>query len=202
VRDVQRRHHSTVAARATKIYDEVMGATQRKPRMVAMSITTQARTIDEFVATFHRLCDADSCFIPTTEPQPLGATLAVSIRLADAAPVLEGLCEVVEIMTTADHRFGRAGMRLAFRTMAPASTRILELLTEARTIARDAAPVEIISEDATVPSRSPILTLIYGSEPLVKPRRTAKRPAEPRATRSSAHRMRMRALTGPVPSRE
>ncbi len=151
-----------------------------------MAITTKATTIDEFVVLFSQLCDERSCFIPSAKGLPISSMIGVSIRLADGAPMIEGLFEVIEV--------AKSGVRLAYRTIAPASTAILDRLVRDRkanaTIEMEPIPEAIVDEK----TQREHMTMLYGVEPLVPPRR---RTVKKEAARKRGRRLRMRALTAP-----
>jgi hypothetical protein len=155
-------------------------------RISAMAITTKAMTIDEFVALFSQLCDERSCFIPSAKGLLIGSMVGVSIRLADGSPMIEGLFEVIEV--------ARSGVRLGYRAIAPASTAIVDRLVLERnasaTIEMEPVPEALVDER----TQRQHMTMLYGAEPLVPPRR---RTVKKESARTRGRRLRMRALTVP-----
>ncbi len=155
-------------------------------RISAMAITTKATTIDEFVSLFSQLGDEHSCFIPSAKGLPIGSMIGVSIRLADGAPMIEGLFEVIEV--------ANSGVRLGYRKIAPASSAILDRLVHERkasaTIEMEPIPEAIVNER----TQREHMTMLYGAEPLVPPRRST---VKNQTARRRARRLRMRALTAP-----
>ncbi len=154
-----------------------------------MAITTKATTIDEFVALFSQLCDEQSCFIPSAKGLSIGSMVGVSIRLADGAPMIEGLFEVVEV--------ANSGVRLGYRSIAPASGAILARLVLVRkadaTLEMEPIP-EAVVDETTQRQR---MTMLYGFEPITPPRRRTVKKAATR--KRGRQRLRMRALTAPPP---
>ncbi|MCX5741139.1 MAG: hypothetical protein NT062_01430, partial [Proteobacteria bacterium] len=110
-----------------------MGDDERAPQKIkAMRIATRCATIDEFVAGFHAFCDDATCFIPTLGMRPLGLETAFSIQLADGAPVLRGMCVVLDAWATADNPYKRPGLRVGLQRLTPDSSAIIERLKIAR----------------------------------------------------------------------
>lgn len=97
-----------------------------------LRIATRCTTLDQFVAAFHRFCDAQTVFISTLNPRSVGLETAFSIDLADHTPALRGVGVVLEAWTTPQNPFGRPGLRLGIRRLTADSEPIYDRLLFAR----------------------------------------------------------------------
>lgn len=88
--------------------------------------------MDQFVAAFHRFCDAKTVFISTLNPRSVGLETAFSIDLADNTPALRGIGTVMQSWTTPQNPFGRPGIQLGIKRLTPDSQPILDRLVFAR----------------------------------------------------------------------
>lgn len=114
----------------------------------AMRIVTRCKSVDQFIALFHRFCNPTSCFIPSPETRAPGTETAFSIRLADGTVMLRGHCVVLEAWPTpGESPFKRSGVRIGIRKLSPESTPIFD-----RLLARAPAKVENVAEPAAPPS--------------------------------------------------
>jgi hypothetical protein len=100
-----------------------------------LRIATRCTSIDQFVAAFHRFCDAQTCFISTLTARPVGLETAFSIDLANAQPALRGMGIVLEAWTTPGNRFGRPGLLLGIRKLTADSEGVFERLLAAHVAA-------------------------------------------------------------------
>jgi hypothetical protein len=100
-----------------------------------LRIATRCTSIDQFVAAFHRFCDAQTCFISTLTARPVGLETAFSIDLANAQPALRGMGVVLEAWTTPGNRFGRPGLLLGIRKLTSDSEGVFERLLAAHVAA-------------------------------------------------------------------
>ena len=97
-----------------------------------LRIATRCRTLDQFVATFHRFCDAQTVFISTLTPRPVGLETPFSINLADDSPALRGVGVVLESWATPQNPFGRPGLKLGIKKLASESEPIFDRMLFAR----------------------------------------------------------------------
>ena len=99
----------------------------------SMRIVTGCRTPEQFVAAFHRFCDATTCFIPTPDTRPVGSALAFSLRLADGTPMLRGTCVVKDVWKTKDNPFKRPGVQLEIQKLSEDSAVLFDFLLAQKT---------------------------------------------------------------------
>ncbi|CAN5459067.1 hypothetical protein BH11MYX1_BH11MYX1_33180 [soil metagenome] len=97
-----------------------------------LRIATRCLTLDQFVATFHRFCDAQTVFISTLTPRTVGLETAFSIDLADDTPALRGVGVVLESWASPQNPFGRPGLKLGIKKLATESAPIFDRLLFAR----------------------------------------------------------------------
>ena len=97
-----------------------------------LRIATRCTTLDQFVAAFHRFCDAQTVFISTLNPRSVGLETAFSIDLADHTPALRGVGVVLQAWTTPQNAFGRPGLQLGIRRLTADSEPIFDRLLFAR----------------------------------------------------------------------
>jgi hypothetical protein len=133
-----------------------------------MCFATRCHTIDEFVATFHRYCEDSTIFIPDARRE-VGTSLAFSFELADKQSALLGAGTVVEELSTADNRFGRAGIVVSVKKLKPDSIEVFKRMLAAR---RE-APVENVPEMAHARGRAMTGPIPIGDI------RTVRRPTRP-----------------------
>ena len=91
-----------------------------------LCISTQCRTIEEFISTFDRYVTEDSIFMSTPATRPVGLETAFVILLADGAPVLRGTCIVRDVRTTPDGPFGAPGICLGITRLSPRSLPVFQ----------------------------------------------------------------------------
>lgn len=113
----------------------------------SMRIVTGCRTPEQFVALFHRFCDAKSCFIPTTDTRPVGSTLAFSLRLADGTSMLRGMCLVTASWNDGDNAFARPGVQLEIQKLTPDSVDVFEALLAQNATQTDGIVEEVVRTD-------------------------------------------------------
>jgi hypothetical protein len=99
----------------------------------SMRIVTGCKTPEQFVAAFHRFCDAKTCFIPTPDTRPVGRALAFSLRLADGTPMLRGTCVVKDVWKSKDNPFKRAGVRLEIQKLSEDSAVLFDFMLAQKT---------------------------------------------------------------------
>ncbi|MFT3698349.1 MAG: PEGA domain-containing protein [Kofleriaceae bacterium] len=97
-----------------------------------LRIATRCTNMDQFVAAFHRFCDAKTVFISTLNPRSVGLETAFSIDLADNTPALRGIGTVMQSWTSPQNPFGRPGIQLGIKRLTPDSQPILDRLVFAR----------------------------------------------------------------------
>jgi hypothetical protein len=134
-----------------------------------LRIATRCTSIDQFVAAFHRFCDAQTCFISTLTARPIGLETAFSIDLANAQPALRGMGIVLEAWTTPGNRFGRPGLLLGIRKLTVDSEPVFERLLAAHVAATPPPPVapqqlaqpialpNVVADDARTPGSELVL---------------------------------------------
>ena len=88
--------------------------------------------MDQFVAAFHRFCDAQTVFISTMNPRTVGLETAFSIDLADHTPALRGVGVVLHSWPTPQNPYGRPGLQLGIRRLTADSEPVLDRLLFAR----------------------------------------------------------------------
>jgi hypothetical protein len=134
---------------------------QQPKRLKGLRIATRCGTLDEFIATFERLCDVESVFISTNGSRPVGLETAFSIELTDGTPALRGLGVVRQSWTTSDNPFGRPGVKIGIHRLTSDSVKVFERMLDAKVRAeaeRAAAPVQFAdgaNTDIAVPPFMP-----------------------------------------------
>ena len=88
--------------------------------------------MDQFVAAFHRFCDAQTVFISTLNPRSVGLETAFSIDLADHTPALRGVGVVLQSWGTPQNPYGRPGLQLGIRRLTADSEPVFDRLLFAR----------------------------------------------------------------------
>ena len=101
--------------------------------MRGLRIATRCADVEQFVATFHRMCGQRSIFVPTTATRPIGMETAFSLDLRDNTPALRGLAIVEREWKTADNQFGRPGIEFGIKKLTSASEAVFAKLQVART---------------------------------------------------------------------
>ena len=107
-----------------------------------LRIATRCATIEQFIAAFHRTCDASSFFVPTLAMRPVGLETAFSVDLASGQPVLRGLGKLLAAFPTADNPFERPGVQIGVVRLTSDSAPVFEQLL----VARDRTGVPIVTE--------------------------------------------------------
>ena len=97
-----------------------------------LRIATRCTTMDQFVAAFHRFCDAQTVFISTLNPRSVGLETAFSIDLADHTPALRGVGVVLQSWPTPQNPYGRPGLQLGIRRLTADSEPVFDRLLFAR----------------------------------------------------------------------
>jgi hypothetical protein len=97
-----------------------------------LRIATRCTTMDQFVAAFHRFCDAQTVFISTLNPRTVGLETAFSIDLADHTPALRGVGVVLKSWPTPQNPYGRPGLQLGIRRLTTDSEPVFDRLLFAR----------------------------------------------------------------------
>ncbi|HET9993247.1 MAG TPA: PEGA domain-containing protein [Kofleriaceae bacterium] len=97
-----------------------------------LRIATRCTTMDQFVAAFHRFCDAQTVFISTLNPRSVGLETAFSIDLADHTPALRGVGVVLQSWATPQNPYGRPGLQLGVRRLTADSEPVFDRLLFAR----------------------------------------------------------------------
>jgi hypothetical protein len=115
----------------------------------SMRIVTGCKTPAQFVAVFHRFCDAKTCFIPTTDTRPVGSALAFSLRLADGTPMLHGTCVVKAAWPTKENAFKRPGVQLEIEKLSEDCEVLYEHLLSQKTQVTPPPAVRIPERKAT-----------------------------------------------------
>lgn len=140
----------------------------------SMRIVTGCKTPEQFVAVFHRFCDAKTCFIPTSDTRPVGSALAFSLRLADGTPMLRGTCVVKAAWPTKENAFKRPGVQLEIDKLSTESEPLYEQLLSQKTVVTPASDgvveeVKPVTTNQHVPRDKAIdLILKQGNAPAIK----------------------------------
>jgi hypothetical protein len=146
----------------------------------SMRIVTGCKTPEQFVALFHRFCDAKRCFIPTTDTRPVGSTLAFSLRLADGTSMLRGMCLVTASWNDRDNAFERPGVKLEIQKLTPDSVDVFEQLLGQRTEVADGIVEEVVRVDTNqhVPREMAMSLLLRAglAKPVVDDKATIEMP--------------------------
>jgi hypothetical protein len=106
------------------------------PRRKVIRIATGCADVEQFVATFCRLCEDDACFVPTTSMRPPGIEAVFALQLTDGTPLLRGVGVVMAAWRDADNPFGRPGMFLGFRRLTADSRALVFRMLGRREAAR------------------------------------------------------------------
>lgn len=112
--------------------------------MKTIRVATPYKTVDALVDDYGRFCEPEACFVPSTQKRPVGTVAEFAIQLANGTSVLRGSCTVVAAYTKQTSPYGRAGVRLAIRSLAPDSSRVYARLLErhdAVALARGSQPL-------------------------------------------------------------
>lgn len=105
------------------------GSASAAPKKLdAIRIVTRCTDVEQFLTMFRRFCTPTSCFIPSLTTRPVGMETAFSIRLADQTPVMRGLGVVLAAWKTGDNPFGRPGVHLGIKRLAPESLETFQRL--------------------------------------------------------------------------
>jgi hypothetical protein len=86
-----------------------------------LCIATRCTSIDQFIATFHQLCDETSLFVATRGTRAIGVESPFAILLADNTPALCGWCRVVDAWFDSSSPFGCPGIRISVHRLSSAS---------------------------------------------------------------------------------
>ncbi len=144
-------------------------------KIKGLRIATRCTTIDQFVATFHRFCAAETVFISTLNPRAVGLETAFSINLADHKPALRGVGVVLESWATPHNPYGRPGLQLGIRRLTADSEPVFDRLL----FAREATA-------ATPTTTSTLMPVVVTKPGMLRP--LAKPASPPPATPASAPR--------------
>ena len=125
------RPFTPIAIGADRSYNR-RGLGQTKTK--GLRIATRCTTIEQFVAAFHRFCDAQTFFISTLSTRPVGLETPFSIELANNTPALRGIGVVVEAWATPKNPFGRPGLQLGIRRLTADSEPVFERLLRAKDV--------------------------------------------------------------------
>ncbi|MBA3500542.1 MAG: hypothetical protein H0T65_09230 [Deltaproteobacteria bacterium] len=123
------------------------------PSAKGLRIATRCQTVENFIATYHPICEDAAIFLPNTR-RAVGAITQFTFALAGGEPVLIGIGAVIEEFTTAENRFGHIGIVVSVQQLARGSTSIFEQLLAARArkaVAVDHTPTPIFARTATGP---------------------------------------------------
>jgi hypothetical protein len=126
-------------------------------KLKGLRIATRCRSLDEFVAAFHRNVDEESFFIATHDVRPVGLETAFAIELSDKTPVLRGTCIVLQVWTTGANPFKHPGLLCGIRKLTASSVEVFERLLITRTPPR---PPSITEE------RTPGSDLVLPANPI------------------------------------
>ena len=74
-----------------------------------LRIATRCVTIEQFVETYHQVCEESAIFIPNTQ-RPIETVMQFRFDLQDGTPALLGVGTVVEELTTKHNRFNHVGI--------------------------------------------------------------------------------------------
>ena len=121
-------------------------------RAKGMSIATRCNDVEHFVATFHRYVEDSTIFIPNARRE-VGTVLPFSFDLVNEESVLVGLGSVLEELTTANNRFGRAGIVLSIQKLKRESIAVMERMRAARKahIEQQNTPAPVFARAMTAP---------------------------------------------------
>ncbi|MDQ3368256.1 MAG: hypothetical protein M3680_22760, partial [Myxococcota bacterium] len=137
----------------------------------ALCVATRCTSAEQFVASFHRFCDAESFFVATLNLRPVGLETPFSIQLADRTPVLRGLCVVLAAWTTPANEYKRPGIRLGIKRLTPDSEVVFAQLTALRESGGDPAPgsADVLSETPVPIAIPPLPTAKTSATQLTRP---------------------------------
>jgi len=131
-------------------------ATRRTINVMVMRVDTRFTTSEQFISSYHQMCTATTCFIPTHDGKHVGVESGFSIRLADGTPMLRGQCVVEELWTTGANPFKRAGVLLGIRSLTLDSRHVYQQLQLARlATVPAAASFGIVPAIDTIPNEAP-----------------------------------------------
>src|SRR5262245_3713462 len=110
-------------------------------------VATQCNTEAEFIERYHAQADDTAIFVGIIEERVLGTECAFAPRLTTKAPVLAGICRVLELCRDADNPYKRPGMRLEIRRLGFTSERVFGDMSATRAankrrVARGSQPPE------------------------------------------------------------
>jgi hypothetical protein len=144
----------------------------------SMRIVTGCKTPEQFVALFHRFCDAKSCFIPTTDTRPVGSTLAFSLRLADGTSMLRGMCLVTASWNDKDNAFKRPGVKLEIQKLTPDSVDVFEQLLDQKVTDGTVQEVVRLDTNQHVPREQAMSLLLRAglAKPVIDDKATIEMP--------------------------
>jgi hypothetical protein len=117
-----------------------------------LRITTRCVTIEEFIDTYHQICDDDAIFIPNTR-RPIETVMQFRFDLQDGNPALLGMGTVVEELATKHNRFKAVGIVVALQRLSRASEITFDemLAMRARAAVEAPAPAPVYPRAMTVP---------------------------------------------------
>src|SRR5690606_24925569 len=121
---------------------------------MVMRIVTRCTTLDEFILAFRELCTERTLFIPSAQARATGIETGFSLRPADGAPVMSGLCVVLSSWSTVDNPYQRRGVRLGIRSLTPESRQVLHRILRARS-----APIGDLCAGDTLKTVAPAMTV-------------------------------------------
>lgn len=135
--------------------DDVRAVDDRKQGEVpgvtkGLRIATRCATVEQFVETYHQICEDSAIFIPNTQ-RPTKTVMQFRFDLQDGNPALQGVGTVVEELTTKHNRFDHVGIVVALQRLSPASTITFEQMLVARARAKLDAPTPVYPRAMTVP---------------------------------------------------
>jgi hypothetical protein len=126
----------------------IAGTSRARP----LRVVTQCDSVDEFVAVFGHFYDGESLFVVTPSVRPEGSVQTVALALrCGVAVVLRGEAEVVRSLSQERSPYGKAGMRLRFRSTEGNGARVLVRLAQeaAALAAMPTVPMDALDGDAS-----------------------------------------------------
>jgi hypothetical protein len=121
-----------------------------------LCITTRCKSLDEFIAKFHKFVDEDSFFIATRDTRPVGLETGFSIHLADKTPVLRGTCVVLQVWSNAANPFRLPGLRIRVKHLAASSIETFERLLVTRPEPKPPTPPSVVVDEAQLVEPEPL----------------------------------------------
>jgi hypothetical protein len=122
-----------------------------------LRIATKCETLDQFIASYHRLCEDSAIFIPRTR-RAVGSITEFSFDLANGRSALVGVGSVVEEFTDSENRFKRVGVVIALQQLRADSRAVFQRLLAARSSAdQEESSEPLISRTSTAPIPPPEL---------------------------------------------